>query len=284
MNEQSAFQVKVDLSEMLKGGAIFTVSTPEQAKIAEDAGAIAVIACEPLKNDTLRMANPKLICQIQEAVSIPVVAACRIGHFVEAQILEALFIDFIDECELLTPADETNYIDKHPFKVPFVCSCSNLEEALCRIAEGAAMVRTKGPTLVEAVKQLRAIHREIRLLTVLDSSELIQESIRLRVPYKLVKAVVEGKKLPVPLFGSGGVATPADGALLIQLGAESVWVGLDVFENDDPFRCAKEIVAGIQFHNDPEMLAKISGGLYPSLPLIDLNVQNEEEIFAEKEW
>ena len=241
--EKGSFEVKVGLAEMLKGGVIMDVTNAEQARIAEDAGAVAVMALERIPSDiraqggVARMSNPELIKEIQQAVSIPVMAKCRIGHFVEAQILEALFVDFIDESEVLTPADEDFHIDKNAFRIPFVCGCRNLGEALRRIGEGAAMIRTKGEAgtgnVVEAVRHMRALQRDIKRLTRLDPSELMTEAKNMGAPYDLVKLVAKTGKLPVPNFAAGGIATPADAALMMQLGAESVFVGSGIFKSED---------------------------------------------------
>ncbi len=233
--QKGSFEVKLGLSEMLKGGVIMDVTNVDQARIAEDAGAVAVMALEKIPSDirldggVARMSNPEIIQEIQKAVSIPVMAKCRIGHFVEAQILEALFVDFIDESEVLTPADEENHIDKHNFNIPFVCGCRDLGEALRRISEGAAMIRSKGEAgtgnIVEAVRHMRTIMKQIRQIAAMDSAELFAEAKRLDASYELVRSVAEKGKLPVPLFAAGGIATPADAALMMQLGAESVFRG-----------------------------------------------------------
>lgn len=293
-SEKSSFEVKVGLAEMLKGGVIMDVTTPEQAKIAEDAGAVAVMALERIPADIrsqggiARMSNPELIQRIQEAVSIPVMAKCRIGHFAEAQILEALFVDFIDESEVLTPADEENHIDKHAFRIPFVCGCCNLGEALRRIGEGAAMIRTKGEAgtgnVVEAVRHMRAVNREIRKLTTLEPGELMAEAKRLNAPYELVVKVAKEGKLPVPNFAAGGIATPADAALMMQLGAESVFVGSGIFKSNDPVQRAKAIVAAVTYFNDPEMLAKISMGLLSAMPGLDIQAIKKEDLLAQRGW
>lgn len=292
--EKGSFEVKVGLAEMLKGGVIMDVTNPDQAKIAEDAGAVAVMALERIPADIraegglARMSNPGLIQEIQEAVSIPVMAKCRIGHFVEAQILEALFVDFIDESEVLTPADEENHIDKQNFRIPFVCGCRDLGEALRRIAEGAAMIRTKGEAgtgnIVEAVRHMRAVKREIRRLAALDPTELISESKRLGAPYELIVQVAKNGRLPVPNFAAGGIATPADAALMMQLGAESVFVGSGIFKSADPARRAKAIVAAVTYYNDPEMLAKISMGLLDAMRGIDIHQIVREELLAQRGW
>jgi pyridoxal 5'-phosphate synthase pdxS subunit len=244
MNQHEGFRLKVGLAEMLKGGVIMDVTNVEQAKIAEEAGAVAVMALERIPADirvqggVARMSNPAMIRAIQQAVSIPVMAKCRIGHFAEAQVLEALGVDFIDESEVLTPADEEHHVAKHGFKVPFVCGCRNLGEALRRIGEGAAMIRTKGEAgtgdVVEAVRHMRAVQREIRQLAALREDEWMAEAKRLQAPYELVAEVARSGRLPVPNFAAGGVATPADAALMMQLGAETVFVGSGIFKVDDP--------------------------------------------------
>lgn len=288
--EKGSFEVKVSLAEMLKGGVIMDVTTPEQAKIAEDAGAVAVMALERIPSDIraqggiARMTNPDLIQKIQEAVSIPVMAKCRIGHFVEAQILEALFVDFIDESEVLTPADEENHIDKHAFKIPFVCGCLDLGQALRRIGEGAAMIRTKGEAgtgnVVEAVRHMRAVMGGIRRLHAMDNTELMSEAKRIGAPYHLVQQVAATGKLPVPNFAAGGIATPADAALMMQLGAESVFVGSGIFKSEDPEKRAKAIVAAATYYNDPEMLAKISEGLLDAMKGLDIQKMQRDELMA----
>lgn len=292
--EKGSFEVKVGLSEMLKGGVIMDVTTPEQAKIAEDAGAAAVMALERIPADiraqggVARMSNPDLIQKIQEAVAIPVMAKCRIGHFVEAQILEALFVDFIDESEVLTPADEENHIDKKTFRIPFVCGCRDLGEALRRIAEGAAMIRTKGEAgtgnIVEAVRHMRTVRREIRILASLDPSELMAEAKRLNAPFELVQQVALTGKLPVPNFAAGGIATPADAALMMQLGAESVFVGSGIFKSEDPPLRAKSIVAAVACYKDPTALAEISKGLMSAMSGIDIQQLKREELMAQRGW
>lgn len=293
-NEKGSFEVKVALAEMLKGGVIMDVTTVEQAKIAEDAGAVAVMALERIPADIraqggiARMSNPELIQKIQEAVTIPVMAKCRIGHFVEAQILEALQVDFIDESEVLTPADEENHIDKRPFKVPFVCGCRNLGEALRRIGEGAAMIRTKGEAgtgnVVEAVRHMRTVNREIRLLQMMDQSELMAEAKRLGAPYHLVELVAKTGVLPVPNFAAGGIATPADAALMMQLGAQTVFVGSGIFKSQDPSPRAKAIVGAATYYNDPDMLAKISMGLLDPMKGLDIRQLKKEELLAQRGW
>lgn len=292
--EKGSFELKIGLAEMLKGGVIMDVTNVDQAKIAEDAGAIAVMALERIPSDIrsdggiARMSNPQMIQEIQNAVSIPVMAKCRIGHFVEAQILETLFVDFIDESEVLTPADEENHIDKHNFRIPFVCGCRDLGEALRRIGEGAAMIRTKGEAgtgnIVEAVRHMRTLNRQMRLLTVMDESELMAEAKRLGAPYELVKKVALSGKLPVPNFAAGGIATPADAALMMQLGAESVFVGSGIFKSEDPEKRAKAIVGATIYYNDPEMLAKVSLGLMGSMKGVDIQQLKKEELFSGRGW
>ncbi len=279
---------------MLKGGVIMDVTTPEQAKIAEDSGACAVMALEKIPADirkeggVARMACLDIIQEIQQTVSIPVMAKCRIGHFVEAQILESLFVDFIDESEVLTPADEANHIDKHEFRIPFVCGCRDLGEALRRIGEGAAMIRTKGEPgtgdIVEAVKHMRAVQRQIRTLTILDSSELMAEAKKLGAPFVLVKKIAETGKLPVPNFAAGGIATPADAALMMQLGAQSVFVGSGIFKSEDPEKRAKAIVSAVTYYNEPEMLAKVSQGLLGGMKGSQIQQLHNDELFAKRGW
>lgn len=292
--EKGSFEVKIGLAEMLKGGVIMDVTTPDQAKVAEDAGAVAVMALERIPSDIRaqggisRMSNPELIQKIQEGVSIPVMAKCRIGHFVEAQILEALFVDFIDESEVLTPADEENHIDKHAFRIPFVCGCRDLGEALRRIGEGAAMIRTKGEAgtgnVVEAVRHMRTVNRDIRRLMMMEPAELMAEAKRLGAPYELVVKVAKTGKMPVPNFAAGGIATPADAALMMQLGAESVFVGSGIFKSGNPSLQAKAIVAAVTYCRDPEMLAKISMGLLSAMPGIDIQTLKKEELLAQRGW
>jgi pyridoxal 5'-phosphate synthase pdxS subunit len=292
--EKGSFEVKVGLAEMLKGGVIMDVTNPEQAKIAEEAGAVAVMALERIPSDiraqggVARMSQADLIQSIQEAVSIPVMAKCRIGHFVEAQILEALFVDFIDESEVLTPADEDYHIDKNKFKIPFVCGCRNLGEALRRIGEGAAMIRTKGEAgsgnIVEAVRHMRTVNREIKRLTTLDHAELMTEAKLLGAPYHLVELVAKTGKLPVPNFAAGGIATPADAALMMQLGAESVFVGSGIFKSEDPVQRANAIVAATTYYNDPETLAKISMGLLDAMPGLNISDLKKEDLLSHRGW
>ncbi len=292
--DKGSFEVKVGLAEMLKGGVIMDVTTPEQAKIAEKAGAVAVMALERIPADIraqggiARMSNPKVIKAIQEAVSIPVMAKCRIGHFAEAQILEALKIDFIDESEVLTPADEENHIWKHDFKVPFVCGCRDLGEALRRIGEGAAMIRTKGEAgsgnIVEAVRHMRRVQSEIRRLTTLTNDELMAAAKQLGAPFEIVRQVAQTGKLPVPNFAAGGVATPADASLMMQLGAESIFVGSGIFKSEDPAARARAIVLATTYYNNPEKLAEVSTGLGEAMPGLDVAKMPEEERMAKRGW
>lgn len=286
--------LKTGLAEMLKGGVIMDVTTPEQAKIAEEAGATAVMALERIPADIraeggiARMSRPDLIRSIQEAVTIPVMAKCRIGHFVEAQILEALEVDFIDESEVLTPADEENHIDKRLFKIPFVCGACNLGEALRRIGEGAAMIRTKGEAgtgnVVEAVRHMRAIKRTISFLKSLDEAELMAEAKKMRAPYELVVRVAKEGKLSVPNFSAGGIATPADAALMMQLGAEAIFVGSGIFKSDDPERRAKAIVLATTYFQDPVLIAKASSGLLEGMEGLDIRKLAKEELLSGRGW
>jgi pyridoxal 5'-phosphate synthase pdxS subunit len=288
------FRLKVGLAEMLKGGVIMDVTTPEQAKIAEEAGAVAVMALERVPADirkeggVARMADPEIILKIMDAVTIPVMAKVRIGHFVEAQILEELGVDFIDESEVLTPADEENHIDKHPFKVPFVCGARNLGEALRRIGEGAALIRTKGEAgtgnVVEAVRHMRLIQKEIKELTTKRKDELYQEAKRLGAPYEVVLYVAEKGKLPVPNFAAGGIASPADAALMMQLGAEAVFVGSGIFKSSNPERMAKAIVEAVSYYDNPKVLAKISAGLGVPMKGVDIQKLEESELLQVRGW
>jgi pyridoxal 5'-phosphate synthase pdxS subunit len=294
MLSSKEFKVKVGLAEMLKGGVIMDVTNAEQAKIAEDAGAVAVMALERIPADirkaggVARMTDPAKIQEIQEAVSIPVMAKCRIGHFVEAQILEQLGIDFIDESEVLTPADEANHIDKHAFKVPFVCGCRDLGEALRRIGEGAAMIRTKGEAgtgnIVEAVRHMRQVMGDTRRLTILGDDEIMATAKKLGAPYELVKKTAELGKLPVPNFAAGGVATPADAALMMQLGAETAFVGSGIFKSSDPKARAQAIVQAVTHYNDPEVLLKISTGLGEAMPGIEMSELSEKDQIQHRGW
>ena len=279
--EKGSFEVKVGLAEMLKGGVIMDVTNAEQAKIAEDTGAVAVMALERIPADIredggiARMSNPKMIKEIQKSVSIPVMAKCRIGHFAEAQVLEALEVDFIDESEVLTPADEMNHIEKNKFNIPFVCGCRNLGEALRRIGEGAALIRTKGEAgsgnIVEAVRHMRSVMGDIRALTVMSEDELMAESKRLSAPYELVKQTAKLGKLQVPNFAAGGIATPADASLMMQLGAESLFVGSGIFKSEDPSARAKAIVEAATHWDNPEILARVSEGLLEAMKGLDIS-------------
>ncbi len=292
--EKSTFEAKVGLAEMLKGGVIMDVVNAEQARIAEDAGACAVMALErvpaQIRRDggVARASDPAMIRAIQEAVDIPVMAKCRIGHFMEARILEALEVDFIDESEVLTPADEAFHIEKHGFSVPFVCGCTDLGEALRRIGEGAAMLRTKGEAgtgnIVEGVRHLRTVHGHIRRLTVMPPEELMTEAKNLGAPYALLRQVAETGKLPVPNFAAGGIATPADAALCMALGAEAVFVGSGIFLSEDPARRARAVVEATTFWEDPKKLAEISTGLGTAMPGIELAELSEEQRLAKRGW
>lgn len=294
MKKQATFKVKVGLAEMLKGGVIMDVTSVEQAIIAEEAGAVAVMALERVPADiraqggVARMADPKIIQAIMDAVTIPVMAKVRIGHFVEAQILESLGVDFIDESEVLTPADESHHIDKHKFKVPFVCGCRDLGEALRRIGEGAALIRTKGEAgsgnVVEAVRHMRKVLDGIRRLKNLPEEELMAEVKNLQAPYKLVKEVGRLGHLPVPNFAAGGIATPADAALMMQLGAESIFVGSGIFKSEDPKARAKAMVEATTYYNQPEVLARISQGLGEAMEGIDIHQLEEKELLQVRGW
>jgi pyridoxal 5'-phosphate synthase pdxS subunit len=287
-------RVKRGLAEMLKGGVIMDVTSPEQAKIAEDAGACAVMALERVPADiraqggVARMSDPEVIEAIKEAVTIPVMAKVRIGHFAEAQVLEALEVDYIDESEVLTPADEEHHIDKWQFKVPFVCGARDLGEALRRIAEGAAMIRSKGEAgtgnIVEAVRHMRAITSGIRRLTTLSPEERYAEAKRLGAPLDLVEEVAATGRLPVVLFCAGGIATPADAALMMQLGAEGIFVGSGIFKSEDPARRARAIVEATTHYNDPHIVAKVSRGLGSAMRGIDVATLEESERLAPRGW
>ena len=291
---KGSFEVKVGLAEMLKGGVIMDVVNPEHAQIAESAGACAVMALERIPADIrsdggiARMSDPQMIKVIQESVSIPVMAKCRIGHFAEAQVLETLEIDFIDESEVLTPADEHTHIWKHDLKVPFVCGCRNLGEALRRIAEGAAMIRTKGEAgsgnIVEAVRHMRTVVGQIRRLTVLGQDELVAEAKELGAPLSLVQQTAKLGKLPVPNFAAGGIATPADAALMMQLGAESVFVGSGIFKSDDPEARANSIVEATTHYKDPARVADASTGLKKAMKGLEMSEIPEEERMQERGW
>ena len=294
MTDIGTMRVKSGLAEMLKGGVIMDVTTAEQAKIAEDAGACAVMALERVPSDiraqggVARMADPTKIKEMQETVTIPVMAKARIGHFVEAQILEALEVDYVDESEVLTPADEANHINKWNFKVPFVCGAVNLGEALRRISEGAAMIRTKGEAgtgdVVEAVRHMRTIIGEIHHLQTLDEDELFKTAKELSAPYELVRWVAENGKLPVVNFSAGGIATPADAALMMQLGAEGVFVGSGIFKSADPARRAVAIVRATTNYRDPQILAEVSVGLGDAMPGIDAAKMPEELKIQTRGW
>jgi pyridoxal 5'-phosphate synthase pdxS subunit len=291
---KSTFKVKAGLAQMLKGGVIMDVINAEQAKIAEDAGACAVMALERVPADirvaggVARMSDPEMIQKIMKAVTIPVMAKARIGHFVEAQILESLGIDYIDESEVLTPADEENHIDKHPFKVPFVCGCRNLGEALRRINEGAAMIRTKGEAgtgdVVEAVRHQRAVTREIAELQIASERQLEKKAEEMRVPLDLVKKVKELGRLPVVNFAAGGIATPADAALMMQLGVDGVFVGSGIFKSSDPAKRAKAIVQATTHYNNPDILAKVSQGLGEPMTSVSARDLPEEQLLAKRGW
>jgi pyridoxal 5'-phosphate synthase pdxS subunit len=288
--EKSTERTKVGLAEMLKGGVIMDVTSPEQAKIAEEAGACAVMALERVpaqiraEGGVARATDPAIIQSIQRAVTIPVMAKCRIGHFVEARILEALEVDFVDESEVLTVADEEHHIDKRAFRVPFVCGCRDLGEALRRIAEGASMIRTKGEAgtgdVVEAVRHLRKMRAQMRRLTTLGAEELVQEAKALGAPLDLVERVAKTGKLPVPEFAAGGIATPADAALCMELGAEAVFVGSGIFLSDDPLRRAKAIVGAVTYYKDAKKLAELSTNL--GKPMRGTSVANVAERFADR--
>ncbi|MCG6950472.1 MAG: pyridoxal 5'-phosphate synthase lyase subunit PdxS [Acidobacteria bacterium] len=288
------FRVKIGLAEMLKGGVIMDVTTADQAKVAEDAGAAAVMALERVPADirvqggVARMSSVEKIAEIQDTVSIPVMAKVRIGHMAEAKILEALEVDFIDESEVLTPADEENHIFKHPFKVPFVCGCRNLGEALRRIGEGAALIRTKGEAgsgdIVEGVRHLRAVQRGIRTLTILEDDELMSHAKELQAPFELLRWVAENGRLPVPNFAAGGIATPADAALCMMLGAESVFVGSGIFKSDDPARRGRAIVEAVTHWRDPARLAELSRGLGEAMSGLEAGKLTPEEMLSRRGW
>jgi len=292
--DKGTWTVKCGLAQMLKGGVIMDVVTPEQAKIAEEAGACAVMALERVPADirveggVARMADPTVIEAIKEAVSIPLMAKCRIGHFVEAQALEALGVDFLDESEVLTPADESHHIWKHDFKVPFVCGCRDLGEALRRIAEGAAMIRTKGEAgtgnIVEAVRHMRAVMDELRKIKSMTTDELTAEAKALGASLELVMEVHKTGKLPVVNFAAGGIATPADAALMMQLGAEGVFVGSGIFKASDPEQRARAIVKATTHYRDPEIIAEVSKGLGAAMPGIDIKTIPQDELLAPRGW
>jgi len=293
MNKDS-FALKVGLAEMLKGGVIMDVTNKDQAKIAEDSGACAVMALERIPADIrrdggiARMSDPEMIQGIQNSVSIPVMAKCRIGHFAEAQVLESLEVDFIDESEVLTPADEHNHVWKHDFKVPFVCGCRNLGETLRRISEGAAMIRTKGEAgsgnIVEAVRHMRTVMTEIKRVTRLDQEELVAEAKHLGASLSLLQEVAKTGKLPVPNFAAGGIATPADASLMMQLGAETVFVGSGIFKSDDPISRAKAVVKATANYQDSQIVAEASTGLKKAMKGLDISEIPEDERMQERGW
>jgi pyridoxal 5'-phosphate synthase pdxS subunit len=287
-------RIKTGLAEMLKGGVIMDVTDEAQARLAEEAGATAVMALERVPSDirkeggVARMADPSIIERIMATVSIPVMAKCRIGHFAEARVLEALGVDFVDESEVLTPADEEHHVDKHAFSVPFVCGCRNLGEALRRIGEGAAMIRTKGEAgtgnVVEAVRHMRAVTSGIRRLQVLRPEELMAEAKQLGAPYELVRSVAAAGRLPVPNFAAGGIATPADAALMMELGAEAVFVGSGIFKSSDPAARAKAIVYATTHYKDPKAVAEASRGLGAAMPGLEIRTMPETERLSSRGW
>jgi len=292
--EKGTLRLKTGLAEMLKGGVIMDVTNADQARIAEDAGAVAVMALERVPSDirrdggVARMSDPTIIKEIMKTVSIPVMAKCRIGHFAEAQILEALGVDFIDESEVLTPADEKHHVDKFAFKVPFVCGARNLGEALRRIAEGAAMMRTKGEAgsgdIVEAVRHMRQIMNGIRELTILTPEQLMSKAKELGAPYEVVRLVAETGELPVPNFSAGGISTPADASLVMQLGAQAIFVGSGIFKSEDPASRARAIVKAATHYQDPAVLAEVSEGLGEPMRGIDVKQLKEEELMQNRGW
>ena len=292
--ETGTWQLKTGLAKMLKGGVIMDVVTADQAKIAEDAGAVAVMALERVPSDirkaggVARMADPTKIVEIKHAVSIPVMAKCRIGHFVEAQVLEALEIDYIDESEVLTPADENHHVDKHAFKVPFVCGCRNLGEALRRIGEGAAMIRTKGEAgtgnVVEAVRHARSVIGEMRRIQSMNSDELMAAARDMQAPYELVKEVHDTGTLPVVNFAAGGIATPSDAGLMMQLGVDGVFVGSGIFKSSQPELMAEAIVKATTHFNDPDIIAEVSRGLGDAMPGLDVRTMPEDQQLAVRGW
>lgn len=292
--QTGTFAVKAGLAQMLKGGVIMDVVTPEQARIAEEAGACAVMALERVPADirkdggVARMSDPGMIKEIIASVTIPVMAKARIGHFVEAQILEALGVDYIDESEVLTPADEEHHINKHKFKVPFVCGCRNLGEALRRISEGAAMMRTKGEAgtgnVVEAVRHARAVHGDIRRIQSMDEDELYAFAKEIRAPYDLVRQTAQLGRLPVVNFAAGGVATPSDAALMMQLGVDGVFVGSGIFKSGDPAKRAHAIVQAVTHFNDPKILAEVSENLGEPMVGINIDTLSEQDKMAHRGW
>ena len=291
---EATTRLKTGLAEMLKGGVIMDVVNADQARIAERAGAVAVMALERVPADiraqggVARMASIRKIREIMETVTIPVMAKCRIGHFAEAQILEALGVDYIDESEVLTPADDKNHIDKFAFKVPFVCGARDLGEALRRIGEGAAMIRTKGEAgsgnIIEAVRHMRRVQEQIRRLTTLRDDELMHDAKDLGAPFELVRLVARDGKLPVPNFAAGGIATPADASLMMQLGAEAVFVGSGIFKSEDPERRAAAIVRATTYYSDPKALLDVCDGLGEAMPGIDIATLKEEELLQKRGW
>lgn len=286
--QRGTWRLKVGLAEMLRGGVIMDVTSAEQARIAEEAGAVSVMALERVPADirreggVARMADPQIIQAIMEAVTIPVMAKVRIGHFAEAQVLQSLGVDFIDESEVLTPADEEHHVEKHAFTVPFVCGARDLGEALRRIGEGAAMIRTKGEAgsgnIVEAVRHVRRVQNQIRYLTTLSPEQLMQESKKLSAPFELVQFVAQHGRLPVPNFAAGGVATPADAALMMQLGAEAIFVGSGVFKSENPAKVASAIVQATTYYDHPEVVAEVSRGLGRAMRGLDIRGLKEEEL------
>lgn len=292
--EKSSYDTKKGLAQMLKGGVIMDVVTPEHARIAEEAGAVAVMALERVPADireaggVARMSDPALIEEIMKAVTIPVMAKVRIGHFVEAQILEALGVDYIDESEVLTPADEEHHIHKHAFKVPFVCGARNLGEALRRIAEGAAMIRTKGEAgtgnVIEAVRHMRAVMDELRKLKNMEKSELMAEAKNLGAPYELVLAAAESGRLPVVNFAAGGIATPADAALMMQLGADGIFVGSGIFKSETPEKRARAIVQATTHCSDPHILADVSKGLGEAMRGLEITALEKDQRLSLRGW
>ncbi len=294
MLTDKSYKTKVSLAKMLEGGVIMDVTNAEQAKIAEDAGAVAVMALERIPADiraqggVARMSNPSLIKGIQEAVSIPVMAKCRIGHFAEAQVLESLSVDFIDESEVLTPADEEFHIEKHPFKAPFVCGCRDIGEALRRVSEGAAMLRTKGEAgsgnIVEAVRHMRRVQSEIKRITTLGNEELVTYAKDHGAPVELVRYVKENGKLPVPNFAAGGIATPADASLMMQLGAEAVFVGSGIFKSEDPAERARAVVLATTHYMDFDIVAKASEGLKDAMKGLEISEIPEDQLLQNRGW
>ncbi len=291
---ENEYKLKIGLAEMLKGGVIMDVTTPDQAKIAEEAGAVAVMALERIPADiraqggVARMSNPKMIMDIMGTVSIPVMAKCRIGHFAEAQVLQALGVDFIDESEVLTPADEQFHVDKWKFKVPFVCGCRDLGEALRRISEGAAMIRTKGEpgtgNIVEAVRHMRMVQTGIREITLLRDDELVARAKDMGVSVDMLHYIKEKGTLPVPNFAAGGIATPADASLMMQLGAETIFVGSGIFKSEDPETRARAIVTAVTHYNDPDVVARVSEKLKDAMPGLEISQIPDPELMAKRGW